>query len=76
MVCTDATGYHTVEFVNFKPNVDVPILLDRQLVPIIGMMDIKVDRKNQWFGVQTTIQIKKLNTISINPNPKYIGNHF
>jgi hypothetical protein len=47
--CTDATGYHTVEFVNFKPNVDVPILPDRQLVPIIGMMDIKVDRKNQWF---------------------------
>jgi hypothetical protein len=42
MVCTDATGYHTVEFVNFKPNVDVPILLDRQLVPIIGIWTSKL----------------------------------
>jgi hypothetical protein len=76
MVHVDGTGYHTHEFVNFQPNVDVPLLLDRQLVPIIGMMDIKVDGKNQWFGVQTTIQIKKLNTISIYPNPKYTENHF
>jgi hypothetical protein len=77
MVHIDGTDRHTHELTNFKRTSAIPILLDPKGTSFIGMMDIKLNGKNKWFGVPVTVSIgKQFNTISIITNPKYTNNHF
>jgi hypothetical protein len=77
MVHIDGTDRHTHELTNFKRISVVPILLDRNGITFIGMMDIKLNGADKWFGVPITVSIgKQFNTISIITNPKYTDNHF
>ena len=72
MVHPDGTDRHTHEFANFKRVSVIPILLDPKGVIFIGMMDIKLNGADKWFGVPVSIAIgKNFNTISITTSPKY-----
>ena len=77
MVHTDGTDRHTHEFNNFKRVSVIPILLDPKGITFIGMMDIKLNGVDKWFGVPVSVAIgKNFNTISITTSPKYTDNHF
>jgi hypothetical protein len=77
MVLANGTDRHTHEFTNFKPVSVLPILLDQKGITFIGMMDIKINSADKWFGVPISVAIgKNFNTISITPSPKYTNNHF
>lgn len=77
MVRVDGSDRHTHEFTNFKRVSTIPIILDPKGITFIGMMDIKLNGNDKWFGAPITVSIGKLfNTISITPNPKYTDNHF
>jgi hypothetical protein len=77
MVHIDGTDRHTHELTNFKRISVIPILLDRNGITFIGMMDIKLNGADKWFGVPITVSIgKQFNTISIITNSKYTDNHF
>ena len=72
MVHTDGTDRHTHEFANFKRVSVIPILLDPKGITFIGMMDIKLNGTDKWFGVPVSVAIgKNFNTISIATSPKY-----
>jgi hypothetical protein len=77
MVHTDGTDRHTHEFNNFKRVSVIPILLDPKGITFIGMMDIRLNGADKWFGVPVSVAIgKNFNTISIITSPKYTDNHF
>jgi hypothetical protein len=77
MVRADGSYRHTHEFTNFKRVSAIPVILDPKGITFIGMMDIKLNGGNKWFGVPITVSIgKQFNTISITPNSKYTDNHF
>lgn len=72
MVHTDGTDRHTHEFVNFKRVSVIPIFLDPKGITFIGMMDIKLNGTDKWFGVPGSVAIgKNFNTISVTTSPKY-----
>jgi hypothetical protein len=77
MVHADGSDRHTHEFTNFKRISVIPILLDPKGITFIGMMDIKLNGANKWFGVPVTVTIgKNFNSISITASPYYSDNHF
>ncbi|MGC2570100.1 MAG: hypothetical protein WA364_01220 [Candidatus Nitrosopolaris sp.] len=77
MVHADGTDRHTHEFTNFKQVSVIPILLDPKGITFIGMMDIKLNGGDKWFGVPVSVAIgKNFNTISVLTNPKYTNDHF
>jgi hypothetical protein len=77
MVHTDGTDHHTHEFANFKRVSVIPILLDPKGITFIGMMEIKLNGADKWFGAPVTVTIgKNFNTISITASPRYTHNHF
>ncbi len=77
MVRADGSDRHTHEFTNFKHVSAIPIILDPKGIAFIGMMDIKSNGNDKWFGVPITVSIgMQFNTISITPNPKYTDNDF
>ena len=77
MVHTDGTHRHTHEFTDFKRVSVIPILLGPNGITFIGMMDIKLNGADKWFGAPVTVTIgRNFNTISITVNPKYTDNHF
>ena len=77
MVHIDGTYCHKFEFANFKRVSVIPILLDPKGITFIGMMDIKLNGADKWFGVPVTVTIgKDFNTISITTSPKYTDNYF
>lgn len=77
MVRADGTDRHTHEFTNFRRVSAIPIILDPKGITFIGMMDIKLNGNDKWFGTPVTVSIGNLfNTISIMPNAKYTDNHF
>jgi hypothetical protein len=77
MVLGNGTDRHTHEFTNFKPESVLPVLLDPKGITFIGMMDIKLNSADKWFGVPISVAIgKNFNTISITPSAKYTNNHF
>jgi hypothetical protein len=51
-------------------------LLDPQGTTFTGIADIEEDNIDRWFGVQTTIVISDLNTITIYPDQQDTENHF
>jgi hypothetical protein len=77
MVHASGTDRHTHELTNFKRMSIIPILLDPNGITFIGMMDIKQNGNDKWFGVPVTVSVgKQFNTISIKTNPDYTNNHF
>jgi hypothetical protein len=77
MVHTDGTDRHTHEFTDFKRTSVIPLLLDPKGITFIGMMDIKLNSADKWFGAPVTVTIgRNFNTISITASPKYTDNHF
>jgi hypothetical protein len=77
MVRANGSDRHTHEFTNFKYVSATPIILDPEGITFIGMMDIKLNGNDKWFGAPVAVSIGKLfNTISITPNAKYTDNHF
>jgi hypothetical protein len=77
MVHASGTDRHTHELTNFKRISIIPILLDPNGITFIGMMDIKQNGNDKWFGVPVTASVgKQFNTISIKTNPDYTNNHF
>jgi hypothetical protein len=77
MVHADGTDRHTHQFTDFKRISVIPILLDSKGLTFIGMMDIKLNGADKWFGVPVTVTIgKNFNTISITASSKYTNNHF
>ena len=77
MVHTSGTDRHTYELTNFKRTSVILILLDPNGITFIGMMDIKLNGNDKWFGVPVTVSaVKQFNTISIKTNSDYTNNHF
>jgi hypothetical protein len=77
MVHTSGTDRHTYELTNFKRTSVILILLDPNGITFIGMMDIKLNGNDKWFGVPITVSaVKQFNTISIKTNSDYTNNHF
>jgi hypothetical protein len=77
MVRASGTDRHTHELTNFKRTSVIPILLNPNGITFIGMMAIKLNGNDRWFGVPVTVSAgKQFNTISIKTNPDYANNHF
>lgn len=76
MVHPDGSDWHYHEISNFNPDSDIPILLDEEGTTFTGMTDIGEDNMDKWFGVQTTVIISNLNTITIFLDPADTDDHF
>lgn len=76
MVHPDGSDWHYHEISNFEPDFGIPILLDPGGTTIVGMSDVGEDNMDKWFGVQTTMVISNLNTITIFLDPGDTDNHF
>src|SRR5919106_812528 len=76
MVHPDGSGWHYHELSNFQPDPDIPVLLEEDGTAFAGMMDVGEDNRDRWFGVQTSVNISDLNTISIFLDPTDTQNHF
>jgi hypothetical protein len=76
MVHPDGSDWHYHEISNFKIYPDIPLLLDPQGTTFTGIADIGEDNMDRWFGVQTSIVISDLNTITIYPDQEDTENHF
>jgi hypothetical protein len=76
MVHPDGSDWHYHEISNFEPDFGIPILLDPGGTTIVGMSDVGEDNMDKWFGVQTTLVISNLNTITIFLDPSDTDNHF
>jgi hypothetical protein len=72
----DGSDWHYHEISNFKIYPDIPLLLDPQGTTFTGIADIGEDNMDRWFGVQTSIVISDLNTITIYPDQEDTENHF
>ena len=60
MVHNDGTDRHSHEFANFKRVSVIPILLDPKGITFIGMMDIKLNGADKWFGTSISSNRKEL----------------
>jgi hypothetical protein len=76
MVHPDGSDWHYHEFSNFQPVPDIPVLLEEDGTTFTGAIDIGEDDLDRWFGVQTTVNISDLNTITIFLDPVDTENHF
>ncbi|HZD36460.1 MAG TPA: hypothetical protein VE130_14750 [Nitrososphaeraceae archaeon] len=77
MVRPDGTGLHWIEFINFKQNKLVPVVLDlSEGTTFAGTMDIKEGNEIRWIGSPVSITISHLNVLSITPNSEYTNNFF
>jgi hypothetical protein len=77
MAHASGTDRHTDELTNFKRTTVIPILLDPNGITFIGMMDVKLNSDERWFGVPITVPVgKQFNTISVKTNSDYTNNHF
>ena len=76
MVHPDGSDWHYHELSNFQPVPDIPVLLEEDGTTFTGTMDIGEDNLDRWFGVQTTVNISNLNTITIFLDPADTENHF
>jgi hypothetical protein len=52
------------------------VLLEEDGTTFTGTMDVGEDNMDRWFGVQTTVNISNLNTITIFLDPTDTENHF
>ena len=57
MVHADGSDRHTHKFTNSKRESVIPIILDPKGITFIGMMDIKLNGDDKWFGVPITVSI-------------------
>jgi hypothetical protein len=76
MVHPDGSDWHYHELSNFQPVPDIPVLLEEDGTTFTGAMDLGEDNMDRWFGVQTTVNISNLNTITIFLDPADTENHF
>lgn len=76
MVDPDGSDWHYHEISNFQSDPDIPILLDPEGTTFTGMTDVGEDNMDKWFGVQATVVISNLNTITIFLDPADTEDHF
>ena len=76
MVHPDGSDWDYHEISNFKIYPYIPLLLDSQGTTFTGIADIREDNMDRWFGVQTSIVISDLNTITIYLDQEDTENHF
>jgi hypothetical protein len=76
MVHPDGSDWHYHELSNFQTDPDIPVLLEEDGTTFAGTMDVEEDDMDKWFGVQTSVNISNLNTVTIFLDPADTQNHF